>query len=210
MKGTKRANDHETCRGIRKPGVARFVKICLALIATWALVPVVIFAFPRDLPDVTGLTILVSPLIGLGLLIIWLVTFIVGVVKRSSRLLSGLAILLVLLIGGVSRARGLKWGSQLHLLVNQSRYEATVAKLKTANSPEEREAICGEDCMILSDEPLRVTFHTCDSFLYWPDIVYDPTGAVSETDVSRLKQLNVYLFGAERLNGDWYLANFGD
>src|SRR5439155_15804951 len=82
--------------------------------------------------------------------------------------------------------------------------------LEAGRSFEEREAICGDDCMILSDEPLRVTFHFCHAFLYWPDIVHDPSGAVSDQDISRLHRLNVYLFGAKRLTGDWYLADFGD
>lgn len=193
-----------------KQAVHRFAKYFLAPIAAWVVGLVGIFAFPRDLPDTTGLAILGFPLVGLILLIVFLVVFIVALVRKKGRLSPAIAIVLVVLIGGVHRASGLRWGSRLHLFVNQSRYESTIDKLKIAHSPEEREAICGNDCMILSYEPLRVTFHTCHSFLHWPDIVYDPTGAVSDTDVSRLHNLNVYLFGAERLTGDWYLANFAD
>ena len=90
------------------------------------------------------------------------------------------------------------------------RYEATIARLSSARSLEEEEATCGDDCMILSEKPLRVTFHFCHAFLYWPDIVHDPSGAVSDRDISKLHQLNVYLFGAKRLTEDWYLADFGD
>jgi hypothetical protein len=192
------------------PGSRRFAKRFLGPIATWVGVLVVIFAFPRDLPEITGLAILLFPLTGLILLVIFLVVFIVALVRRKNRLSPAIAILLVALIGAGYFSAGIKWGTRLHLLINQSRYESTIAKLSSAHSPGEREAICGDDCMILSDEPLRVTFHTCHSFLYWPDIVYDPTGAVNDTDTSRLHQLNVYLFGAQRLSGDWYLANFGD
>ena len=192
------------------PAVRRFGKLFLAPIAAWVIGLVGIFAFPRDLPDTTGLAILAFPLVGLILLMVFLVLFIVALVRRKRRLSPAIAILLIVLIAGVYRASGLKWGSRLHLLVNHNRYELTIAKLKDAHSREEREAICGADCLIVSDDPLRVAFHTCHSFLYWPDIVYDPTGAVSDTDISRLYQLNVYLFGAERLTGDWYLANFGD
>lgn len=192
------------------PGSRRFVTRFLGPIATWVGALVVIFAFPRDLPEITGLAILLFPLIGLLLLVIFLVVFIVALVKRKNSLTPAIAILLVILIGAAYFSAGIKWGTRLHLLTNQSRYESTIAKLSLVRSPEEREAICGDDCMILSDDPLRVTFHTCHSFLYWPDIVYDPTGAVNDADISRLHQLNVYLFGAKRLSGDWYLANFGD
>jgi hypothetical protein len=93
--------------------------------------------------------------------------------------------------------------------VNQGRYEATIARLSLATS-EERNRICGAECFVLSDEPLRVSFHFCHCFLSWPDIVYDPTGAVADPDIGKLHQMNVYLFGGERLTEGWYLGRFGD
>ena len=178
----------------------------LGPIATWVLALVTIFAFPRDLPEITGLAILLFPLTALILLVVFTVTVFRSKEKRPA----AIAILFVLLIGVAYRAGGVQWGARLHLLINRSRYEATIAKLSAASSLEEREAICGDDCTVLSNEPLRVTFHFCHAFLYWPDIVYDPTGAVSDRDISNLHKLNVYLFGAKRLTGDWYLADFGD
>lgn len=210
MTQSKRGRYSQIRAAIATPGSRRFAKRFLGPIATWVLALVVVFAFPRDLPEITGLAILLFPLAGLILLAVFLVGFIVALVRRKDTVSPAIAMLSVILIGGVYFGAGLKCGARLHLLMNQSRYETTIAKLSLVHSSEEREAICGDDCMILSDEPLRVTFHTCHSFLYWPDIVYDPTGAVNDKDMSRLHQLNVYLFGAERLKGDWYLANFGD
>jgi hypothetical protein len=182
------------------------MKWFLGPIATWVLALVTIFAFPRELPEITGLAILLFPLTGLILLVV----FTVAVFRSKDRRLAAIAILLVIVIGAAYRAVGIHWGARLHLLTNRSRYEETLAKLSAARSPREREMICGDGCMILSDEPLRVSFHFCHAFLYWPDIVHDPSGAVADKDISRLHQLNVYLFGAKRLTGDWYLANFGD
>jgi len=178
----------------------------LGPIAIWVLALVTIFAFPKDLPEITGLAILLFPLVGLILLVV----FTVAVFRSKERRRAVIAILLVTLIGITYFAGGLQWGAGLHLLINRSRYEATIARLSSARSLEEEEAICGDDCMILSEKPLRVTFHFCHSFLYWPDIVHDPSGAVSDNDISKLHQLNVYLFGAKRLTEDWYLADFGD
>ena len=182
------------------------LKWFLGSIATWVLALITIFAFPRDHPEITGLAILLFPLTGLILLVV----FTVAVFRSKERHSAAIAILLVLLIGVVYRAGGVQWGARFHLLINRSRYEPTIAKLSAAGSLEEREAIRGDGCMILSNEPLRVTFHFCHAFLYWPDIVHDPTGAVRDRDISKLHQLNVYLFGAKRLTGDWYLADFGD
>jgi hypothetical protein len=183
------------------------MKRFLGPIAIWVLALFTIFAFPRDLPEITGFAILLFPLTGLILLVV----FTVAVFRTKERRPAAIAILLVTIIGATYFARGLQWGARVHLLINRSRYEATIAKLSAARSFEEREAICGDDdCMILSDEPLRVTFHFCHAFLYWPDIVHDPTGAVSDRDISNLHKLNVYLFGAKRLTGNWYLADFGD
>jgi len=191
-------------------GARRFLKRLLGPIAIWAVVPLVILGLPLDLPEITGLIILLFPLTVLVLLVFFLALFIVALVRRRNRISPLIAMLLVALIGEVYFSSGLEWGTRLHLLVNRGRYEATIAQLSLADSAEEREAICGDDCSILTDDPLRVTFHTCHSFLYWPDIVYDPTGAVTETDVTKLHRLNAYLFGAKRLTGAWYLANFGD
>jgi hypothetical protein len=182
------------------------MKWFLGPIAIWVLALLTIFAFPRDLPKITGFAILLFPLTGLILLVV----FTVAVFRSKERRSAVIAILFVTIIGVTYFGGGLQWGAQLHLLINRSRYEATIARLSSARSFEERKAICGDDCMILSDEPLRVTFHFCHAFLYWPDIVHDPSGAVSDKDISKLHQLNVYLFGAERLTGDWYLADFGD
>jgi len=141
---------------------------------------------------------------------LFLGVFTVALVRRRNRISPAIALLLVAMIGAVYFSSGLKSGTRLHLLVNRGRYEATIDRLSSADSPEKREAICGDDCSILTDEPLRVTFHTCHSFLYWPDIVYDPTGAVNDNDIDKLHRLNAYLFGAKHLTGPWYLANFGD
>jgi hypothetical protein len=177
----------------------------LAAVLVWLLVPITVFAFPRDIPEITCLAILVVPLAGLVLAVTFAVLLLRGKHKRNA----AHAVALVLIFGALWFSSGLKWGARLHLLVNRSRYEAIIARLLPASSAERGE-ICGENCFLLSDEPLRVSFHFCHCFLNWPDIVYDPTGAITDPDIGKLHRLNVYLFGGERLTGDWYLGRFGD
>lgn len=166
----------------------------------------VVFAFPQDIPGITCLAILFFPLTGLILAVLFAILLWRSKHKKQH---AAIGLMLVLIIGTVWFTAGLKWGARLHLLVNRGRYEATIARLSLASS-EERGEICGDDCFVLSDDPLRVGFHFCHCFLSWPDIVYDPTGAITDPDIGKLHQLNVYLFGGERLTGGWYLGRFGD
>ncbi|HZS07591.1 MAG TPA: hypothetical protein VFD58_22340 [Blastocatellia bacterium] len=175
-------------------------------IGIWLLVLIAIFSFPVDLPDIIGLVILSSPLIG----IILIGFFFVLLLKEKKKHRPVVAMLLVVLICVALFEKGVRWGASLHLLVNENRYQAIVTQVLSAQDGAERRAICGERCMILSEKPLRVSFHYCHWFLIWRDIVYDPTGAVNEKDILKLHQLNSYLFGAEHLRRDWYLCNFGD
>jgi len=177
----------------------------LTAILIWLFLPIIVFAFPRDIPEITCLTILVFPVAG----VILAMTFAILLLRRKHRRNAAIGLILVLIFGTVWFAAGLKWGARIHLLVNRSRYEATIARLAPASS-QERGEICGDDCFVLSDEPLRVGFHFCHCFLSWPDIVYDSTGAITDPDIGKLHRMNVYLFGAERLSGDWYLGRFGD
>lgn len=177
----------------------------LAAILIWLLLPIIVFAFPRDIPEITCLAILLFKLAGVIFAVILAVLLLRGKAKRQS----AVALVLVLIIGAAWFAGGLKFGARLHLLVNRTRYEAAIARLSLVSS-EERGELCGDDCFVLSDEPLRVGFHFCHCFLSWPDIVYDPTGAITDPDIGKLHQLNTYLFGGERLTGDWYLGRFGD
>jgi hypothetical protein len=178
----------------------------LAIIAIWVLTIIVIFAFPQDLPGLTCLAVSLFPITGIGLIIFFLVTFVRSDNKRSS----AIGLLLVTFIGAVYLTNGFTWGTQLHLRANQNRYEAIIAKLSQARSREEREKICNDDCLILSDQPLCVSFQYCHCLLTWQNIVYDPTGAVNDTDIARLHKLSVFLFGTKRLTGDWYIGYFGD
>lgn len=182
------------------------MKKCLAIITIWVLTIIVIFAFPQDIPGLTCLAVSLFPITGISLIIFFLVTLVRSDNKRSPTI----GLLLVTLIGVVYLTNGFIWGTQLHLRMNQSRYEAIIAKLSQARSREEREKICSDDCLLLSDQPLRVSFHYCHCLLTWQNIVYDPTGAVNDTDISRLHKLSVFLFGTKRLTGDWYIGYFGD
>ena len=110
-------------------------------------------------------------------------------------------------------SKGFSWGARAHFYLNKSKYQAIVGKVLTEKDEKEREKICadgGEDCWILSSSPTRISFHYHHAFLNCYDFVFDPTGAVNQKDITKLHELNVYLFVAEHSTGDWYLGHFGD
>jgi len=121
-----------------------------------------------------------------------------------------MAILLVIVtcVGGLGSIY--RWGAQIHLLTNGPRYEQIVDRIRSTADDKEREKICGEDCFVLSSDPLRVSFHYSHFFLSWTDIIYDPSGTITDDDIDKRHRLNVYFISAERIRGDWYLGHFGD
>lgn len=178
----------------------------LLIVGIWLLPFIFIFAWPRDFPTVVCLAKMSFPLMGLSATVYFIVGAIRGTQKRAT--IAGLILTVILISAGYFF--GFNWGAQLHLLTNQSRYQATIDKLKLAKSESEKKEICGEHCQILSADPLRVGFHYCHCFLNWNDIIYDPTGILNDSEVIKSRRLNIYLYDADRLKGDWYLGKFGD
>lgn len=172
----------------------------------WFFSLILVFAFPLDIPTVTGIVFLLFYLCGLVLVIV----FLVALFRKRNRREPAIAMFLVLLICIVTFNKGLRWGAMIHFLTNKSRYEAILVKLSSTQNAEEREKICSDDCMTLSDEPMRVAFHYCHWFLNWNDIVYDPTGAVKVEYLPPERRLSIYFGRGERLYGDWYLCHFAD
>jgi hypothetical protein len=183
------------------------MKIFIASLSLWLVIVGVLFVLPHPVPELTGLAWQFLPLpIAVGLLILSLV----ALIKDKDRILPLLAIVLTLLTTWVVLRKSMSWGARTQLYLNGKSYEATVAKLLSARDESERRSICGDECMLISDSPPRVAFHYAHGFLNWSDIVYDPTGAVAETDFDKRRKLNLYLISAEHLSGDWYLCQFGD
>lgn len=175
-------------------------------VAIWVASILIVVAVPYDMPVVTWLAIILFLIAGLLFAIILLVVL----VKVRKKRQPAIALLLVVLVLAVSFNGGFRLGAYVHLLVNQARYTALVTKLLTENDRDQRETICGDICVILSDDPLRVGFHFCHGFLNWIDIVYDPTGAVTERRLPPERALGIYHVGGKHLKADWYIGYFAD
>ena len=178
-------------------------------IALWVLTLLVVFTFPEIVPSLTGFEIFLFPFIAVPLLILSLLVL----VREKHKLYPSIALVVIVIIFFASITNGFSWGAKAHFYLNRNRYEAVVAQVLAARDDAERTKLCGngmDDCWILSSDPIRISFHYHHAFLNWYDLVYDPTGTLNQKDVSRLHELNVYLFGAEHLTGNWYLGHFGD
>ena len=189
-----------------KRTVSPRMKKYLGIVGIWFLLLVTVFAFPMDIPIITGFAFIFFYLSGFALVVF----FLIALVRRKDRHQPTAAIVFVILILFGLYHVGLRWGAWLHLLFNKGRYEAVLAKVASTRDSKERESICGDNCLVLSDQPLRVSFHYCHFFLNWNDIAYDPTGESNVDDLPPQRRLNVYFRRSRPLGGDWYLFQFAD
>jgi len=193
----------------QKARAARWSKgagILSLLLAIWFSVVVAVLLLPHNYPGIRALVVYVlTILLGIAFATLFLIALWLGQARITS--LAGLALTILISAGIVFE--GISWGATGNFHLNRRHYEATVNRIRTA-SPAERETACGEECFILSSDPLRVAFHYSHSYLNWTDIVYDPTGEISTSDWSKRKKLDMYLVGATHLDGGWYLGHFGD
>jgi hypothetical protein len=182
------------------------LKSLLLPIAIWIAVPLVLFALPADFPSLYPFVIMMVPVTGIGLVL----AFVIVLVRRGWDPNPIMAILLVIVVGAPGLATIYKTGGQFHLLTNGSRYERIIDRIKSTDDAQERERICGDDCFVLSSDPLRVSFHYSHFYLSWTDLVYDQSHTIADLNISECHRLSSYLFSAERLSGDWYFGHFGD
>jgi hypothetical protein len=177
-----------------------------AVLLGWQALPWIVFLYPRDLPSLTCDVLLGFYLVGLLIGLYWFGCVVFGKKRKHSTI----ALAMLLCCWLVSFTNLGKLGARAHLLVNQSRYETVLEKLSVAKSDAEKKAICGEDCQILSAEPLRVNFHYCHCFLNWTDLVFDSAKDLHTFDREALRKTDMYLFRVETLSGNWVLGYFGD
>lgn len=180
-------------------------KNILFSVVGWCAVLALLFIVP--ISGIAGFAHLLSFLIGATLLTLASISLSVDKDKVSSVL----AILLVSVTLWLTLTKSLEWGARIHFHLNREKYEAKVAEVLTANGETERNKICGDECLILSNDPARVSFHYVHGFLNWHDLVYDPTGEAMEPDDDN-KRVRIYYFrrGVKHLSGHWYLVHFSD
>jgi hypothetical protein len=180
------------------------LKIISYSVVPWIFALAICFIVP--LPVISGFADLLSLLIGFSLFILALISL----VKDKNRVLSLLAMVLVVITTWVAITRTFGWAARVHFQLNRASYEARVSKVLAVNDKAEREKICGDECWIMSGNSNRVSFHYVHGYLDWQDFVYDPTGEVMQQDFRKQKEVNTYLIRAEHIDGNWYLVYFGD
>ncbi|HZS43589.1 MAG TPA: hypothetical protein VFC63_00685 [Blastocatellia bacterium] len=186
------------------------MKLFLNVIEMWVGLLFAIFALPYDLPKLTSLATLVFVLSGLVMIVVFLFTAACGG-NRHEPLIS---IALIILFFYLTFGNGLRSRAQIHLLTNQIRYETILKQIRQANNDKERDQACGDNCTVLSLQPLRVAFTFSDSAWDWDNIVYEPRGELANAnrDDNRVDSKWRYasLTNRELLDHDWYLEHFSD
>jgi hypothetical protein len=175
----------------------------LCAIGIWLAAPLVIFALPFDAPFPTCIAMLYlyagGPLLALAFVILLFAT------RKKPPAVTALMLVLSLLLP--IWFYGFTFGMRVHLFVNEGRYAERIRELSQAKSAEEKKRICGDECAPHSERPL-VIFHTCHCPFFWPDLVYDPSGALRDKD--ELRKLDQYLMDSRHLTTFWYIGYFGD
>ena len=172
-------------------------------ISLWLAVPLTVVSLPVDVPGLTCLAMLFLYLGGVCLAFVFLILFFLT--RKKPQAAAALLIVVALWLGSIWN--GFAIGARIHLFVNEERYAATIRQLH--HTPvEEKPKACGSDCFTDRKLPL-VTFHYCHCMFYWPDIVYDPSGAL-DANRSDLRKLDFYLHDYRHLTTFWYIGYFGD
>jgi hypothetical protein len=174
------------------------------VIGIWLFVPLAIVVLPFAAPGLTCLAMLYLFLGGACLSVVFFVLFFLTRKKPQA----AAALFLVAGIWLLSLWDGFAFGARIHLLVNEGRYAEKIREISRAKSTEEKQRVCGDDCLVRSEVPI-VTFHYCHCIFYWPDIVYDPSGALA-VNRDELKKLDLDLHDSRHLTTFWYIGYFGD
>ena len=176
----------------------------LCAIGIWLGAPVVVFALPFDVPVPTCIAMLYlyagGPILALVFFILLFAT------RKKPQAITALVLVLSLLLP--IWYLGFTFGARVHLFVNEARYAAKIRELSQAKSAKEKQRICGDACGPHPERPL-VIFHYCHCLQFWPDIVYDPEGAL-RANREDLRKLDFYLMDARHLTTFWYIGYFGD
>ena len=176
----------------------------LCAIGVWLGAPLIVFALPFDAPFTTCGAMLYlytgGPLLALCFFILFFAT------RKKPQAAAALMLVLSSLLP--IWFFGFTVGARIHLFVNERRYAEKIRELSHAKSPEEKNRICGDGCDAHSERQL-VIFHTCHCPFFWPDLVYDPAGAL-RGNRDELKKLDFYLDDARHLTTFWYIGYFGD
>ncbi len=176
----------------------------LYAIGIWLAVPLMVFALPFDAPGLTCITMLYlyagGPLLALAFFILLFAT------RKKPQAATALTLVLLLLLP--IWFFGFTVGARIHLFVNEPRYAEMIRQVAQAKSEEEKNRIAGDVAAPHPKRPL-VTFHYCHCPFFWPDLVYDPEGAL-RGNREDLQKIDFYLHDARHLTTFWYIGYFGD
>lgn len=176
----------------------------LRAIGIWLLAPLAVFALPFDAPFPTCIAMLYlyagAPILALA--------FFILIFATRKKPAAATALMLVLSLWLPTWYYGFRFGARVHLFVNEGRYAEKIRQLSQAKTAKEKNRICGDVCGPNSEKPL-VIFHYCHCPFFWPDLVYDPAGAL-RGNRDELQKLDFYLHDARHLTTFWYIGYFGD
>jgi hypothetical protein len=178
------------------------------VVVAWGFVLAFIYVFPFLL----GLFFIIVPLLVLVITFALVIACLVALRQRKRKLSCLLALAVVLSLPVLAFGRGKVWGAYVFLQLNRGRLESKIVTMQAARDRQERDAICGNDCFVSTESPVRVNFHFSHCLLEWDDIVYDPSDQVvkaMENDESG-RLLTDYYSDAAHLSGHWYLVHFAD
>jgi hypothetical protein len=184
--------------------MSKLIKIILCAVGVWimSLALIILLSVPESVMIVQG----VSVLVGLSLLTVGVVSLFIDKDKISS----ALAILLISVTAWLALTKSPEWAARFHFLKNREKYEAKVAEILSASSKKDREKLCRHDeCSVLSEYPVRVSFPYSGGFFNAQIFAYDPTGEPIEMDENKTVKTYYYRRKAKHLSGNWYWIYFG-
>lgn len=167
----------------------------------WLTCSVLLFIINHNFYQLRGLWIIFCLLVTLVLSILSYI----ALFNEKRKLQPILAIVLIIAISYFSINKLIIWGTWIHFFLNKGYYEAKLKQVLEAGE-DEREKTCGRECYVRSQSPLQVGFHYAHGFLNWTDIVYDPSGSVTQKE----RPSYGYLVASEHLTGNWYICHFSD
>jgi hypothetical protein len=181
--------------------MSKLMKFTYSTTGIWLLISLLLFIINHSVFALRGLWIIFCLFVALVLSVLAYI----ALFKERRKLQPLLAIALVIAISYFSINKLVIWGTWVHFFLNRGYYENFLKRVSAAQA-EERAGICEGKCWIRSQEPLQVSFHYAHGFLNWTDIVYDPSGSVTQMERPSWS----YLSASEHLTGNWYICHFND
>jgi hypothetical protein len=184
--------------------MTKFIRNLFVVLVVWVVLTFAVYALGRseDIRLLRGFWPILALLLTCGGSVFCCVSFFVHKPRKDSVIAW---ILMVVVLIWTVRGAGY-WGTWLHFQLYQKQYQTVAQRVLTAESEDALKAICAIDCQVSSTPSLQVGFPYPHFFTAWSEIIYDPSGKISQHGHTPFS----FLIRAERLDGNWYFAQYGD